>query len=499
MSLWWYLIFEERKVPGAPAKASLWYRLALGAFLLALLSKTSTVMLPVVLLGCAWWQRGCVTRRDLWRAAPFFALAVAFGSMTVWFQTHQAMAGVTVQTENFWARLAGAGWALWFYLGKTLLPLNLNLIYPRWEINAAAPVAWLPLIFLVALSCVCWKFRRGWGRHALFTLGFFAVNLFPALGFFDMYFLAISRVSDHFQYVSLIAVAAGAGAGLSVLPLRALRWVAPALLVALALLTTQRARSFATDEGLWTDVLQKNPSAWPAHNNLGCIRAEQNKIPEAAEHFEKSLKVFPRNAQAHANLARALTLLGRWSEAEEHFQAALKLKPNSADFHKAYGAALAEHGKLEAALQELRAAAQAQPEADTLVQLAALLRATGATRDAVAEYRRALALNPNQPRALNNLAGLLAISSDATLRNGSEAVQYAESACKLTDFKDATMLSTLAAAYAEAGRFADAEATAQKTIALAESAGNAPLAAANRQLLQLYRAGRPYHEPERQR
>ena len=486
-------------VPSTLAKANLWYWLALGAFLLALLSKTSTVMLPVVLLGCAWWQRGILTRRDCWRVAPFFALALMFGGMTVWFQAHQAMAGVPVQSENFWARLAGAGWALWFYLGKAIMPLNLNLIYPRWEINATAPAAWLPLFLWVAVIAGCWKFRSGWGRSALFALGFFAVNLFPALGFFDMYFLAISRVSDHFQYVSLIAVAAVTGAALSALPFGALRGIAPALLLTLALLTAHRARTFATEEGLWTDVLQKNPNAWPAHNNLGCIRAEHQDLVGAMQHFTASLEVNPRNAGAHANLGKALSLQNRFAEAEPHFRAALEIKPEHVDTLKAYGAALAAQGRLDEAVHHLSEAVRLKPDTDTRLQLASLLAATGHPREAVTQCRAVLVLELNSTIALNNLAWLLATSSDATVRDGAEAVRCAEQACRLTGEQEAVMLGTLAAAYAEAGRFADAVATAQKAIALAQASGNPGFANANQQLLRLYQAGRPYHEPERKR
>ena len=486
------------EVGASPAKANLWYWLALGAFLLALLSKTSTVMLPVVLLGCAWWQRGRVTRRDVMRVAPFFALALGFGLLTVWFQSQQAMAGVTVQTENFWARLAGAGWATWFYLGKALLPLNLNLIYPRWEINAAAPAAWLPMIILVVAVLVCWRFRSGWGRPALFALGFFVVNLFPALGFFDMYFLAISRVSDHFQYVSLIAVAAVAGAGLSMgLPLRALRWVAPALLLALALLTAQRARIFATDESLWIDVLRKNPNAWPAHNNLGCIRAEQQDLDAAMKHFTASLALNPRNAGAHCTLGKALSLQNRFAEAEPQFRAALQIKPEHVETLQAYGGALAAQGRLDEAVRQLSEAVRLKPDPDTRLQLASMLAALGQPREAVIQCRAALASEPNSTSALNNLAWLLATSSDATVRDGKEAVRLAQHAVRLTDEKEAVMLGTLAAAYAEAGRFNDAIATAQKAITLAHASGKAGFAQANEQLLRLYQTGRAYHEPAR--
>jgi hypothetical protein len=57
------------------------------------------------------------------------------------------------------------------------------------------------------------------------------------------------------------------------------------------------------------------------------------------------------------------------------------------------------------------------------------------------------------------------------------------------------MVGSLAAAYAEAGRFAEAVATAQKACSLATAAGDEPLAQKNQQLLEQYRSSRPYHEP----
>jgi len=132
------------------------------------------------------------------------------------------------------------------------------------------------------------------------------------------------------------------------------------------------------------------------------------------------------------------------------------------------------------------------------MQLAGLLHAIKEPRLAVAQYRQVLAVKPDAIEALNNLAWLLATSSDDTLRDGPEAVRLAERACALTQYKEAAQLGTLAAAYAEAGRFADAVATAQKAFDFATAAGNARFAAINQQLLTLYQAGRPYHEPATQ-
>src|SRR5204863_830700 len=147
LSIWFYLREDSRNTQHATRNTQYgWYALSLVTFLLALLAKTSTVMLPVVLLGCVWWLRGRITKQDWLRVIPFFALALAFGLMSIWFQTHQTFTTGKVQSENLWGRLAGAGIAAWFYLGKALLPLNLNLIYPRWNINATAPISYLPAL-----------------------------------------------------------------------------------------------------------------------------------------------------------------------------------------------------------------------------------------------------------------------------------------------------------------------------------------------------------------
>jgi hypothetical protein len=95
---------------------------------------------------------------------------------------------------------------------------------------------------------------------------------------------------------------------------------------------------------------------------------------------------------------------------------------------------------------------------------------------------------------LNNLAWLLATCPDAHLRDGVQAVKYAERACELTHHGVTVLVGTLAAAYAEAGRYDDAVAAAQKACALATAAGERDLLERNRELLALYRAHQPYHE-----
>ena len=480
-----------------------WYALSLLAFVLALLSKTSTVMLPMVLLGMRWWQKQPLGFRDLLRLSPFLVLSIAFGGMTVWFQTHGLLKGVAAQTEGFWARLAAAGWAIWFYLGKALLPINLNLMYPRWTLDAAAPVSYLPLLLLAGLFVLIWWYRGTWGRHPLFALFCFVVTLLPVLGFVDMYFLNISRVSDHFQYLpitALIALAAAALCRVNLLPFfRSLntphlnKIIAAGFVLVLSFLTLQRARIFASDELLWRDTLARNPAAWSAHNNLGCILAEKGDLVGAAEHFEASLRFKQDNAQAHDNLGQIRSIQGRAGEAQGHLEAALKIKPDDAQAHRLLANCLASENRNQEALLHFSEALRLAPDADTRLEFASLLQRTGNTRQALAELGQLLATQPDMPTALNNAAWLLATAADETLRNGPEAVRLAERACQLTQNKERVIVGTLAAAYAEAGRFDEAVVTAQKAINLATAAGDEPFAATNQQLLEFYRSGKAWH------
>jgi hypothetical protein len=113
--------------------------------------------------------------------------------------------------------------------------------------------------------------------------------------------------------------------------------------------------------------------------------------------------------------------------------------------------------------------------------------------DAITQLREAVAHEPNSPILLNNLACLLATASDPALRNGPEAVKLAEKACALTAYQNTSTLSTLATAYAEAGRFDEAVATAEKACAMATQKGEQSLLVGNRRLLEYFRNHRPFH------
>jgi len=113
---------------------------------------------------------------------------------------------------------------------------------------------------------------------------------------------------------------------------------------------------------------------------------------------------------------------------------------------------------------------------------------------AIAHYRKALRLQPDLRIALNNLAWLLATAGDTGLRSGPEAVTLAERAVAI-DGRTPQSLDTLAAAYAEAGRFDRALVTAEEAVLLADAAGQKDQASEFRARALLYRMRQPYREP----
>lgn len=380
-----------------------WYMLALGMFLLGLLAKTSVVMLPVLLLGCAWWRRGKMTVRDLWRSMPFFALSLILGLVTVWYQAHRAIGTDVVRTDGFASRLAVAGYAVWFYLYKALLPINLCFVYPRWSLDPALPASWLPLAALAALFPLLMVCRhRAWGRPALFALGYYVVALLPVLGFINIYFMQYSLVADHWQYFAILGVIAIVTAGCSWIVKSAgiprIGYVLGAALVTtLAGLSWQQSRIYADAETLYRTTITRNPDCWMAHNNLGMTLAGQGRVDEAIAYFQKSLTINPENTEAHYNLGLALADRGQVDDAIAHYRKALEIKPDYAEAHSNLGAVLASRGEVDEAIAHFQKALAIKPDFELAhYNFGLVLAGLGRVDDAIAHFQKALELATQQ-------------------------------------------------------------------------------------------------------
>jgi tetratricopeptide (TPR) repeat protein len=580
-------------------RRSLVIALSLLFFLLAILSKPSTVMLPIVLALCIWWRRERIQRRDFLALVPFALISAVASIWTVFEQKFHAGAigGDWAQTRP--ERLIIAGKAIWFYLGKLVWPHPLIFIYPRWDVDSSKVVAYLPLLAAIAGLVALWFIHAKSGRALFFAAAYYVVSLFPVLGFFSVYFFRYSFVSDHFQYLASMGPLALAGAAIATVvgrfcetPLElasdtdALQSSSDnigvargrlflgslgcsILLLSLAFLTWQQGAVYHDVVTLYTRTLAKNPGCWMAHYNLGIILREQGDVDQALEHYRQAFALRPNYAEAHYNLARCLVEKGQLDDAIEHYEKALKINPADPETHNNLGvtlfgigrvddaivhyqkalaiwpgyaaaacnlanalivrqlpgdlddaiarysmcltqapdqaeaqynlaSALLRKGRTDEAIEHLQKTLQLAPEnADAHANLGSAFLAKGRIAEAIGQYKEALTLAPENVAAQSNLAWLLATSPDSSLRNGPEAVLLAEQASRTSGGKRPLVLRILAAAYAEAGRFSEARATAHEALQAADDQGNSALSDFLRKEIALYESGQPYHKQAR--
>jgi tetratricopeptide (TPR) repeat protein len=500
LSLLLYLRFDSLAAPPNLPRSTLHaprscYLLSLAAFLLALLSKTSVVMLPFVLLGCAWWRRGRIGLRDVFRSVPFFGLSLALGLVTIWFQYHRAIGGDVVYAATFWARLAGAGRAVWFYLGKALFPWPLSFVYPRWEIDARSGLAYVPVVSLLLATAVFWRYRGGWGRAALFGLGYFVLMLAPVLGFLNIYFQRYSLVADHWQYYAIIgvialAVGAASKASREGFASAGLRVAAGVVVVVLGASSWRQAGLYANPATVWRDTVAKNPGCWMAYNNLGLAMPDTAAGREQAiAYYRESLRLQPAQDEAHLNLGSALMRLRRLDEAKAEFEAAAKFCPTNSMTHYNLGLLFEEQGKSGEAMSQYRRAIELWPEyAEAHNNLGAALQLQGNQAAAEAEFTQSVRLQPDLARARSNLGLALLARGQAD----AAIAQFLEALRLQPDYPEA--YNNLAKALAERGKLADALAALKEAVRLKPDYADAQYNLGNTLLLlgQLPEAIPPY-------
>jgi len=238
-----------------------------------------------------------------------------------------------------------------------------------------------------------------------------------------------------------------------------------------------------------------DPGHAPAYNNLGLALATKGVLDEAIANFRKAVELEPARAEGEDNLGHALMAKGNIEEAIPHFQKALDLGPETAEFHTNLGIALAKKHQLADAMQHFERALALSPDVvDARYYLGKALVMTGQGDKGLAYWKQALSKDPDNLQVLNDTAWVLATSRDATLRNGNAALPLAEHAVELTSSHEPTILGTLAAVYAETGRFDEAIELEQRATELAMQQGNTALAESLKERLALFQVKTPIRQ-----
>ncbi len=513
------------------------YVLAMILYALALSAKTTACTLPAALLLILWLQKKPIGKRRLIQILPFLILGFSMGLVAVWWERyHQGTHGPLFALSSL-ERTLVASHAVWFYLGKLLCPSNLIFIYPKWTIAATRALDYTWLLAGVALCFAIYLARRYLGRGVEVAAVFFVATLSPVLGFIMLYTFRYTFVADHYQYLACIAPIALFSAGTANLAgvfTRARPFILSAAACAAAVLwalTWRQSAMYGDIEALWRTTLAKNPNCWMAHNNLGIVLFQKGEIDEAVSHYRTTLNLQPDFWDADYNLGTALLKKGevdeaiayctravtiapndpdaqvalgnslaqkeRVDDAIAHYKKALAIRPDYFIAHYALGHIFLEKGEIDAAVFHSRAAVSIQPQnTDAHTNLAVAFDEKGQIAEAIKQYEQALEISPQSVAAANNLAWLLATNPDASIRHRDRALELATRANQLSGGGNATVLRTLAAAYANAGQFSRAVEVGQLALSLTDR--QSPLAKALQQEIAGYQAGLPYREDVKQ-
>jgi tetratricopeptide (TPR) repeat protein len=242
-------------------------------------------------------------------------------------------------------------------------------------------------------------------------------------------------------------------------------------------------------------ALELNPQYYLIHNSLGIALLAVGRVDEAIIHCEKALEAYPESAEIHDNLGHALVIKGRRDEATAEFEKAVKINPGLADAHNDLAIALASRGEFDQAFLHFAQALEINPDfPEAHCNLGSMLYAQGRVQEAQAQWGEALRLKPNYALAMIQTAQALAASPKASDRNGSEAVKLAERAVQLSGARNPAYLDTLAAAYAEAGRFPEAIETGRRALELARQQDRGGLVEALNARIKLYEVQKPYRD-----
>jgi len=412
--------------------------------------------------------RASTWKRLLIEKIPFFALAAVVCIVSFLVQRGEAATpslgelGPILRLENIIA-------SYWRYLGWTLWPVNLAAFYafpfdrhaylalwPGWQMAAAG-------LGLVAVSVLCLKQLT---KQPYLAVGWFWYlgTLLPVIGLVQV---GSQGMADRYTYIPLIGpvmslvwwVAKGWPARM--LPRALLTVLTTAVLAASLWQSRYQLQFWKNTEVLFRHTIDVTGPSPRAEYYLGAGLERQGQTAEAITHYQMAIASQPKVKEAFGALGQLFGREGNWTAAAQVYSEMLNNYPNDFIAQLGLANALPHLGQIE--------------EAKTLLQAA-------------------MQVCPNTPEALNNLAWTLAANAEPGLRDGPRAVQFAQRACELTDYRETIVVGTLAAAYAEAGRFDEAIATAQKACALASQQGQTELLARNQQLLDLYRRHQAYHE-----
>jgi len=426
---------------------------------------------------------------------PLFALSLASGVITL--LAHESLGLEEVRYGlPLRLRIENAFVSYVRYLGKALWPDDLAVLYfhpGQWPGGRAGLSV---LAVLLVSGFAVWQLRR---RPWLFVGWFWFLGvLVPTIGLRQV---GVQSMADRFAYLPLIGLFIAVVWSAADLTTRwrhqraILAVSAGVVLAGLGACTFLQLHHWQNSVALFQRVVALDPNNFVARGNLSAAYAAAGQLEESREQAEEAIRTNPAFVEARLQLGLLAVKERKFNDARMHYRNALQTRPAALPSIRRIGEDLALSQQWSDAANQYALYLELAPD-DLAARGARAVALSLAHRpaDAIVEYEAILREKPDWTEILNNLAWLRATHSQTEARNGVEAVRLAERACELSRRQQPVYLGTLAAAYAEAGRFADAINAAQEARDLALAIGQPEVAKANENLLTFYRANKPYRD-----
>ena len=467
--------------------------LVLLPFLLGLMSKPMIVTLPFSLLLLDIWPLERIGRHApnatslpqlLIEKTPLF-LCSALACVVTFIAQKSSGAVRALDTIPLFPRLANAAQSYLLYLVKTFWPVHLSVFYPYAPISSPMAIGTLFVLTFITITAIA-MFRKapyflmGW----LWYLG----TLVPVIGLIQV---GEQAMADRYTYIPLIGIFIMISWGCADLfghliihlSARNKRWsvvfdrdvlltTACFLVLLLALLTGRQVLAWRNTGSLFSHAIAVTRNNYVAHTILG-IHLARNGDPEAAiEQYAQALRIKPDHTAALNNWGMALAQQSKYDEAIQRFGAALAIEPFHLEANMNLAMALSDVGRTDLAEAQYRKVIRFAPNhKNAHFFLGELLLRKGIHEESLYEFNRVLELDPFNSATHNNIAWILSTSSDPMIINAERALSHARRAMELSPTPNTSLLDTLAAAFAVAGRYPEALDAIDRALSLAASSG----------------------------
>lgn len=365
-SILFYLRHVQMKESGMAQIFSGYYLLSLGLFLLSLMAKSVSVVIPAVLLVLDWWplarlQKGKI-RTVLIEKIPFFVVSAIMAAATIYF-TAEARYLISNDDFPFWQRVIVSGNALFEYCRLLLFPVG---IIPLHLIPDPIPFAYTVKALTAAVmivSCLFFGRKTGWLSAMVLC---FVLPLLPVLAFFQN---GDQAFASRFTYLPSIAPCIGvvflflAMHGRTARGGRLFRFAtlgsAAVVLLFYMVLTLKLITVWNNSETLWNRIVEVEPSA-PVFKERAFTYVKMGKYNEAVNDYSAAIKNppavwLPYVYNLYAFRGEAQFLAGRHEEAVQDFSTALSMFPHPV-YYRLRADVLHKIGRIAEAGDDLRRA-----------------------------------------------------------------------------------------------------------------------------------------------